>query len=89
MDGWVLKRCDNVAGYYLIPLRGHVFLYKFHGLCFFCVQLTCGICFENYPRSGIEMASCGHPYCFSCWEGMSCILFPSSFVNSDQIWALS
>ncbi|PNX87420.1 putative E3 ubiquitin-protein ligase ARI7-like protein, partial [Trifolium pratense] len=32
-------------------------------------ELTCGICFENYPRSGIEMASCGHPYCFSCWEG--------------------
>lgn len=32
-------------------------------------ELTCGICFENYPRSGIGMASCGHPYCFSCWEG--------------------
>ncbi|WJX51672.1 RBR-type E3 ubiquitin transferase [Trifolium repens] len=31
--------------------------------------LTYGIGFENYPRSGIEMASCGHPYCFSCWEG--------------------
>ncbi|XP_027353690.1 probable E3 ubiquitin-protein ligase ARI7 isoform X2 [Abrus precatorius] len=32
-------------------------------------ELTCGICFENYPRSRIEMASCGHPYCISCWEG--------------------
>ncbi|XP_061374632.1 probable E3 ubiquitin-protein ligase ARI7 isoform X2 [Gastrolobium bilobum] len=32
-------------------------------------ELTCGICFENYPRARIEMASCGHPYCVSCWEG--------------------
>ncbi|KAI5390687.1 probable E3 ubiquitin-protein ligase ARI7 [Lathyrus oleraceus] len=32
-------------------------------------ELTCGICFENYPCSGIGMASCGHPYCYSCWEG--------------------
>ncbi|XP_047161291.1 probable E3 ubiquitin-protein ligase ARI7 [Vigna umbellata] len=32
-------------------------------------ELTCGICFENYPRARIEMASCGHPYCISCWEG--------------------
>jgi hypothetical protein len=28
MDEWVLKRFDNVAEYYFIPLRGHVFLYK-------------------------------------------------------------
>ncbi|WJX72916.1 RBR-type E3 ubiquitin transferase [Trifolium repens] len=32
-------------------------------------ELTCAISFEKYPRSGIEMASCGHPYSFSCWEG--------------------
>ncbi|CAJ1933307.1 unnamed protein product [Sphenostylis stenocarpa] len=32
-------------------------------------ELTCGICFENYPRARIEMASCGHPYCITCWEG--------------------
>ncbi|CAL0332465.1 unnamed protein product [Lupinus luteus] len=32
-------------------------------------ELTCGICFETYPRARIETASCGHPYCISCWEG--------------------
>ncbi|KAL2328848.1 hypothetical protein Fmac_022275 [Flemingia macrophylla] len=32
-------------------------------------ELTCGICFENYPRARIEMGTCGHPYCISCWEG--------------------
>ncbi|XP_061367273.1 probable E3 ubiquitin-protein ligase ARI7 isoform X2 [Gastrolobium bilobum] len=32
-------------------------------------ELTCGICFENYPRARIETATCGHPYCFSCWAG--------------------
>ncbi|TKY67445.1 E3 ubiquitin-protein ligase ARI7 [Spatholobus suberectus] len=32
-------------------------------------ELTCGICFESYPHARIEMASCGHPYCISCWEG--------------------
>ncbi|CAL5200088.1 unnamed protein product [Lathyrus oleraceus] len=32
-------------------------------------ELTCGICFEVYPPSKIQTASCGHPYCFSCWGG--------------------
>ncbi|GAU28150.1 hypothetical protein TSUD_313090 [Trifolium subterraneum] len=32
-------------------------------------ELTCGICFEAYPLSEIETASCGHPFCFSCWGG--------------------
>ncbi|KAE9620452.1 putative aminoacyltransferase, E1 ubiquitin-activating enzyme [Lupinus albus] len=32
-------------------------------------ELKCGICFENYPRAKIQMASCGHPYCISCWAG--------------------
>ncbi|WJX41920.1 putative E3 ubiquitin-protein ligase ari7 [Trifolium repens] len=31
--------------------------------------ITCGICFESYPPSEIETASCGHPFCFSCWAG--------------------
>jgi ariadne-1 len=31
--------------------------------------ITCGICFEDYPLSKIETASCGHPFCFSCWGG--------------------
>ncbi|GAU28148.1 hypothetical protein TSUD_313070 [Trifolium subterraneum] len=32
-------------------------------------ELTCGICYEAYPVSKIETASCGHPFCFSCWGG--------------------
>ncbi|PNY10795.1 putative E3 ubiquitin-protein ligase ARI8-like protein [Trifolium pratense] len=32
-------------------------------------ELTCGICFEDYPLSKILTASCGHPFCFSCWGG--------------------
>lgn len=32
-------------------------------------ELTCGICFEAYRPSKIHSASCGHPYCFSCWGG--------------------
>ncbi|AES70963.2 probable E3 ubiquitin-protein ligase ARI8 [Medicago truncatula] len=32
-------------------------------------KLTCGICFEAYRLSKIHTASCGHPYCFSCWRG--------------------
>jgi ariadne-1 len=32
-------------------------------------KLTCGICFEAYRGSKIHTASCGHPYCFSCWRG--------------------
>lgn len=38
-------------------------------------QFTCGICFENYPRARIKTASCGHPYCFSCWAGITCVLY--------------
>ncbi|XP_045803115.1 probable E3 ubiquitin-protein ligase ARI8 isoform X1 [Trifolium pratense] len=32
-------------------------------------ELTCGICYEAYPPPKIETASCGHPFCFSCWRG--------------------
>ncbi|XP_045803120.1 probable E3 ubiquitin-protein ligase ARI8 [Trifolium pratense] len=32
-------------------------------------EITCGICFDAYPLSEIETASCGHPFCFSCWGG--------------------
>jgi len=32
-------------------------------------KLTCGICFEAYRSPKIHTASCGHPYCFSCWGG--------------------
>lgn len=49
-------------------------------------ELTCGICFENYPRARIEMASCGHPYCISCWEGAS---YSDPFVISDIMYHLA
>ncbi|THU58785.1 hypothetical protein C4D60_Mb03t18080 [Musa balbisiana] len=32
-------------------------------------ELTCGICFENYPRDSMSSASCGHPFCGACWRG--------------------
>ena len=32
-------------------------------------QLTCGICFESCPRNKIVSASCGHPFCNTCWSG--------------------
>ncbi|KAF3781922.1 putative E3 ubiquitin-protein ligase [Nymphaea thermarum] len=33
------------------------------------VELTCGICFETYPRGVMHAAACGHPFCSACWEG--------------------
>lgn len=39
-------------------------------------ELTCGICFENYPRDNIGAAACGHPFCITCWQG-----YISSAVN--------
>ncbi|KAK1270886.1 putative E3 ubiquitin-protein ligase ARI7 [Acorus gramineus] len=32
-------------------------------------ELTCGICFENYPRNRMNSASCGHQFCNACWRG--------------------
>ncbi|KAG6742507.1 hypothetical protein POTOM_053379 [Populus tomentosa] len=32
-------------------------------------ELTCGICFESFPRNKIISASCGHPFCNTCWSG--------------------
>ncbi|KAK9287938.1 hypothetical protein L1049_016383 [Liquidambar formosana] len=32
-------------------------------------ELTCGICFESYPRDRINSAACGHPFCTTCWTG--------------------
>ncbi|XP_057499230.1 probable E3 ubiquitin-protein ligase ARI8 [Actinidia eriantha] len=31
-------------------------------------ELTCGVCFESYPRDGISSAACGHPFCKACWR---------------------
>ncbi|KAG8390715.1 hypothetical protein BUALT_Bualt01G0112300 [Buddleja alternifolia] len=32
-------------------------------------ELTCGICFEDYPRDRMSSAACGHPFCIVCWQG--------------------
>ncbi|XP_020589478.1 probable E3 ubiquitin-protein ligase ARI7 [Phalaenopsis equestris] len=32
-------------------------------------ELTCGICFEVFPRKAMCSAACGHPFCRSCWRG--------------------
>ncbi|KAB1203439.1 putative E3 ubiquitin-protein ligase ARI8 [Morella rubra] len=32
-------------------------------------ELTCGICFDTYPCDRICAATCGHPFCNSCWGG--------------------
>lgn len=37
-------------------------------------QLTCGVCFEAFPRSRMKSAACGHPFCCECWEGLFCML---------------
>lgn len=34
------------------------------------LQLTCGICFESFPRGRIKSAACGHPFCSACWAGL-------------------
>ncbi|PIN21624.1 putative E3 ubiquitin ligase [Handroanthus impetiginosus] len=33
-------------------------------------ELTCGICFETYPRDRMRGAACGHPFCVMCWQDM-------------------
>ncbi|XP_055829725.1 probable E3 ubiquitin-protein ligase ARI8 [Solanum dulcamara] len=32
-------------------------------------ELTCGICFDVYPRKEISAVACGHPFCLTCWQG--------------------
>ncbi|XP_004302175.1 PREDICTED: probable E3 ubiquitin-protein ligase ARI8 [Fragaria vesca subsp. vesca] len=32
-------------------------------------DLDCGICFDTFHRNEMHAASCGHPFCFSCWAG--------------------
>ncbi|XP_077212008.1 putative E3 ubiquitin-protein ligase ARI8 isoform X2 [Tasmannia lanceolata] len=32
-------------------------------------ELTCGICFETYPRDRMNAAACGHQFCSVCWTG--------------------
>ncbi|WOK96608.1 putative E3 ubiquitin-protein ligase ARI7 [Canna indica] len=32
-------------------------------------KINCGICFENYVRSKMSAACCGHYFCNTCWKG--------------------
>ncbi|GJN02491.1 hypothetical protein PR202_ga19849 [Eleusine coracana subsp. coracana] len=32
-------------------------------------EVTCGICFDSCPRASMSAASCGHPFCSTCWRG--------------------
>ncbi|XP_039064181.1 probable E3 ubiquitin-protein ligase ARI8 isoform X2 [Hibiscus syriacus] len=32
-------------------------------------EMTCGICFDNYPCDLLHAAACDHPFCNSCWSG--------------------
>ncbi|ONK72465.1 uncharacterized protein A4U43_C04F19720 [Asparagus officinalis] len=32
-------------------------------------ELTCRICFENYPRHEMSSVACGHQFCHGCWRG--------------------
>ncbi|KAL1200345.1 putative E3 ubiquitin-protein ligase ARI5 [Cardamine amara subsp. amara] len=32
-------------------------------------ELTCGICFDSFRVEEIVSASCGHPFCPTCWTG--------------------
>lgn len=52
-------------------------LVLFEYVCIWCFtfllifwQLTCGICFEAYPRAMIHATVCGHPFCDTCWAGL-------------------
>ncbi|MCD7468483.1 hypothetical protein HAX54_006730 [Datura stramonium] len=33
------------------------------------MEVTCGICFEDYSSDGILASACGHPFCVECWQG--------------------
>ncbi|KAH9670513.1 RING-type domain-containing protein [Citrus sinensis] len=67
-------------------------------------EMTCGICFENYPSDRLLAAACGHPFCSSCWtgyistainDGPGCLMLrcpdPScgAAVGQDMIYLLS
>ncbi|KAF5178136.1 E3 ubiquitin-protein ligase arih1 [Thalictrum thalictroides] len=34
----------------------------------FSMQVTCVICFDNYPRKEMNSAACGHLFCSTCWR---------------------
>ncbi|KNA05953.1 hypothetical protein SOVF_185600 isoform B [Spinacia oleracea] len=32
-------------------------------------EMTCGICFEDFPSDMMSTVACGHPFCNTCWAG--------------------
>lgn len=44
---------------------------KIHWECVlcYCWQITCNICFENYPFEKMKAPRCGHYFCATCWTG--------------------
>uniref|UniRef100_A0A0E0H2I1 RBR-type E3 ubiquitin transferase n=1 Tax=Oryza nivara TaxID=4536 RepID=A0A0E0H2I1_ORYNI len=56
-------------------------------------ELTCGICFENCPRTSMSAAACGHPFCSACWRGCLMLRCPdpscTAAVGQDMINSLA
>ncbi|XP_022878892.1 probable E3 ubiquitin-protein ligase ARI8 isoform X2 [Olea europaea var. sylvestris] len=44
-------------------------------------EVTCGICFDNYSHELVRSAACGHPFCDSCWKGLSTIFFACAMLK--------
>jgi len=32
-------------------------------------QVTCGVCFDEFPATGVNHVGCGHSFCGDCWKG--------------------
>ncbi|KAJ0981008.1 hypothetical protein J5N97_009263 [Dioscorea zingiberensis] len=47
-------------------------------------ELTCGICFENYPRDRMNSTACGHPFCSACWRA-----YIGTSISDGPGWSLS
>ncbi|KAJ0981006.1 hypothetical protein J5N97_009261 [Dioscorea zingiberensis] len=47
-------------------------------------ELTCGICFEDYPRDRMNSTACGHPFCSVCWRA-----YIGTSIRDGPGWALS
>lgn len=52
-----------------ISCLGSFVLYNKMLIHHFSRQVTCGICFEDYPCDRIYGAACGHLFCKACWAG--------------------
>lgn len=34
-----------------------------------CVQVVCGICYDEHPADSVLAGPCHHAYCTECWHG--------------------